>query len=89
MQRERRKRYIVPYIVLDNIPAYDILAFNELDALQKLALEMFSENDDDTFDLDVLENEIYRCDLEDIVALFEDHEVYIGAPYEILEGELK
>jgi len=89
MMKERRKHYVIPYIIIDGTPQiYDVMAFNNLDAIQKLAFD-FLVNDDEGFDFDTLENKIYCCNLNDIYEILQDREIYVGEPYQIIVGGLE
>ena len=86
MYRSRRHKYVFGYhTFVDGITGvYEVLAFNELDALQKTAFEFFSTplNEKET---DELETYIYSCDEAEIYEYFLDRDISLSDPFLIKE----
>lgn len=86
MYRSRRHKYLFGYHTFcDGVTGvYEVLAFNELDALQKTAFEFFSPalNDEQT---NQLESYIYSCDEAEIYEYFLDRDISLSDPYLIKE----
>lgn len=84
MMRERRRRYIVPYSIAGSDPEiYDIVAFNSLDAIQKMGFEFLERNKKE--ENDALENKLYSMNFQETIDFLNENFISVGNPYLIEE----
>ena len=86
MYRSRRHRYVFGYHTLDDgiTGVYEVIAFNELDALQKVAFEFFSSMLSES-EVNQLQSYIYSCDEVEVYEYFLDRDISLSDPYLIKE----
>lgn len=88
MMRERRRRYIIPYSIAESDPEiYDIVAFNSLDAIQKMGFEFLESNKEE--ENDALENKLYSMNFQETIDFLNENFISVGNPYLIEERGLK